>query len=91
MDGGLPTQLAATLSGVAGEIQYEARLANGESERAESLWGARHVVARRIAFASDPLDPRDVLPAEIWKLDRSVFGGRVFVEQIASPTDLTAT
>ena len=76
---------------MAGETQFEARLANGESERAESLWGARHIVARRVAFDTDPLNPRNVLPAEIWKLDRAVFGGKVFVELISSPSDLTVT
>jgi hypothetical protein len=73
------------------ETEYEARLANGESERTGSLWGARHIVARRVAFDTDPLNPRNVLPAEIWKLDRAVFGGRVFVEQISSPAELGAT
>jgi hypothetical protein len=73
------------------QTQFEAKLANGETERADSLWGARHVVARRVAFDVDPLNPRNVLPAEIWKLEPATFGGRVFVELISSPSDLTAT
>ena len=73
-----------------GQTQFEAKLANGESERADSLWGARHIVARRLAFDVDPLNPRNVLPAEIWKLEPAMFGG-VFVELISSPSDLTAT
>jgi hypothetical protein len=71
-------------------IAYEVRLANGETESAESLWGARHVVARRAAFDADPLRPVNVLPAEIWKVGANVFGGRVFVETIRSVGELSA-
>lgn len=44
---------------------FEVKLANGEGLSARSLWEARHIVARRIAFDEDPLNPRNVLPAEI--------------------------
>ncbi len=71
-------------------IAYEVRLANGETESAESLWGARHVVARRAAFDADPLRPVNVLPAEIWKVGANFFGGRVFVETIRSVGELSA-
>jgi len=43
---------------VADEVRYEIKLANGDVEVADSLWGARHIVARRAAFAPDPLRPR---------------------------------
>ena len=72
------------------EIRYEARLANGDVEVADSLWGAHHHIARRVAFDTDPLNPRNVLPAEIWKTGPNLFGGRAFVENILSPTELSA-
>ena len=75
---------------MSGGERYEARLANGERESADSLWGARHVVARRVAFDANPLDPRNVLPAEIWKTAPAVFGRGVFVERIETAAELTA-
>jgi hypothetical protein len=75
---------------MAGETRFEVRLANGEVEVADSLWGARHVVARRAAFDDDPLNPRNVLPPQISKLDKSLFGGRAFVEQILTVAELSA-
>jgi len=69
---------------------FEVKLANGETESADSLWGARHVVARRAAFDSDPLHPVNVLPAEIWKTGANVFGGRVYVETIRTAAELSA-
>jgi hypothetical protein len=75
---------------VADEIRFEARLANGEVEVADSLWGARHQIARRVAFDTDPLDPRNVLPAEIWKMGAHLFGGRAFVEKIFTAAELSA-
>ena len=75
---------------MAGEIQFEARLASGEVEVAESLWGARHIVARRVAFDDDPLNPRNVLPAEIWKTGPNLFGGGTFVEKIFTASELSA-
>ena len=74
---------------MASEVQFEACLANGEIEVAESLWGARHAIARRVAFAAHPLDPRDVLPAEIWKTGPALFGGRAFVEKIFTAAELS--
>jgi hypothetical protein len=71
------------------ETKFEARLANGEVEVAESLWGARHAIARRVAFDEDPLNPRNVLPAEIWKTGKNLFGGRVFVEKIFTAAELS--
>ena len=71
------------------ETQFEARLANGEVEVAESLWGARHVIARRVAFDDDPLNPKNILPAEIWKTGPNLFGGRVFVEKIFTAAELS--
>ncbi len=71
------------------ETQFEVRLANGDVEIAESLWGARHIVARRVAFDDDPLDPRNVLPAEISKTGKNLFGGRVFVERISTAAELS--
>jgi hypothetical protein len=68
---------------------FEVKLANGDVETADSLWGARHVVARRAAFAADPLRPVDVLPAEIWKVGANVFGGRVYVEKIWTAAELS--
>ena len=70
---------------------YEARLANGEVEVAETHWGARHIVARRVAFDDDPLNPRNVLPAEIWRRSPKLFGGRAYVETISTIADLTTT
>jgi hypothetical protein len=72
-------------------VSFEVRLANGEVETAESQWAAHHVVARRIAFDTDPTRPVNVLPAEIWKLDPTRFGGRVYVETIFTAADLSAT
>jgi hypothetical protein len=43
-------------------VSFEVRLANGDKEVADSLWGARHVVARRAAFDKDPLRPVNALP-----------------------------
>jgi len=74
---------------VSANVSFEARLANGEVEHAGSLWGARHAVARRAAFDTDPLRPANVLPAEIWKTGANVFGGRVYVETIASVAELS--
>jgi hypothetical protein len=73
---------------VTDDARYEVRLANGEVEVAESLWGAHHAIARRAAFDADPLDPRNVLPARISKLGRQYFGGRTFVEEIRSVSEL---
>jgi len=73
------------------EERFEARLANGEVEVADSLWGARHHLARRVAFDDDPLNPRNVLPAEIWRTGSNLFGGRAFVEKIFSAAELSAT
>ena len=69
--------------------RFEVRLANGDVEAADSLWGARHIVARRVAFDDDPLDPRNVLPAEISRTGPNLFGGRVFVELISTVTELS--
>jgi hypothetical protein len=74
---------------VADAERYEVRLANGDVEIADSLWGAHHAIARRAAFAADPLKPRSVLPARISKLGKQYFGGRVFVEEILSVKDLS--
>ena len=71
-------------------MSFEVRLANGDKETADSLWGARHVLARRTAFDVDPLRPVNVLPAEIWRIDPRVFGGRVYVETIDTAAELTA-
>jgi hypothetical protein len=75
---------------MADDTLYEVSLANGETETAESLWGAYHVVARRAAFDADPLHPRNVLPARITRLGKQYFGGRVFVEEIATVGELSA-
>jgi len=71
------------------QTRFEIRLANGEVEVVDSLWAARHVIARRAAFDDDPLDPRNVLPAQISKLDKKFFGGRVFVELISTMAELS--
>lgn len=71
------------------EIRFEVRTADGQREVADSLWGARHVVARRVAFDRDPTRPVNVLPAEIWKLDPAKFGGRAYVETINSVSELS--
>jgi hypothetical protein len=76
---------------VTAEPQFEVRLANGEVEVGESLWGARHIVARRIAFDADPTNPRNVLPAEIWKTGPNLVGGRAFVETIFTAAELSVT
>jgi hypothetical protein len=73
------------------EERYEARLANGDLEIADSLWGARHHIARRVAFDDDPVNPRNVLPAEIWKTGAHLFGGRAFVEKIFTVGELSTT
>jgi hypothetical protein len=70
-------------------IQYEVKLANGDVEVADSLWGARHIVARRAAFAPDPVRPTTVLPATISKLGKQFFGGRAFVERIEAVSELS--
>lgn len=74
---------------MAAEERFEARLANGEIEVADSLWGARHHIARRVAFDDDPLSPSNVLPAEIWKTGSHLFGGRAFVEKIFTAAELS--
>ena len=74
---------------MADETRYEVRLANGEVEVADSIWGAHHAIARRAAFDSDPLNPRNVLPARISKLGKQYFGGRTFVEEIRSVRELS--
>jgi hypothetical protein len=73
-----------------GDVRYEVKLANGEVEIADSLWGARHLVAQRVAFAPDPTRPTSVLPVTISKLGKQFFGGRVFVETIATAAELSA-
>ena len=72
------------------DVRYEVKLANGDVEIADSLWGARHVVAQRVAFAPDPTRPTTVLPVTISKLGKQLFGGRVFVETIATAAELSA-
>ena len=74
---------------MAAKVGFEVRLANGEKDVADSLWGARHILARRAAFDTDPLRPVNVLPAEIWKLDPSKFGGRVYVETVSAVSELS--
>jgi hypothetical protein len=69
---------------------FEVRLANGETEQADSLWGARHAIARRAAFDTDPLHPRNVLPAEVWKAGPNVFGRGIFVERVQTAAELSA-
>jgi hypothetical protein len=71
-------------------VRYEVKLASGDVEIADSLWGARHIVAQRIAFAPDPTRPTTVLPVTISKLGKQFFGGRVFVETIATAAELSA-
>ena len=39
----------------------------------------------------DPLHPRNVLPARIYKLGKQYFGGRVFAEEILSLRDLDSS
>jgi hypothetical protein len=75
---------------MADDIRFEVSLANGETETADSLWAAYHVIARRAAFDADPLKPRNVLPARISKLGKQFFGGRVFVEEILTVGELSA-
>jgi hypothetical protein len=70
---------------------FEVRFANGDVETADSLWGARHAVARRAAFDTDPTHPVNVLPAEIWKTGANVFRGRVYVETINKVSELSET
>ena len=69
--------------------RFEVKLANGEVESAETLWGARHVIARRAAFDTNPLRPTNVLPAEIWKTGGGGFGGRSFVETVETVGELS--
>ena len=69
---------------------YEVRFANGDTEVADSLWGARHALASRVAFAADPAHPRDVLPARIYRLGPQFFGGRTFAEEILTVSELAA-
>jgi hypothetical protein len=73
------------------ETGFEIRLANGELETAESLWAARHAVARHVAFTRDPTNPREILPAAIWKTGPRLCGGRVFVEEIRAAAELSTT
>jgi hypothetical protein len=68
--------------------EFEVGLANGDIETAGSLWGARHAIARRAAFAKNPLDPFDILPAKIYKKG-SGFGGRMYVETIYNVAELS--
>jgi hypothetical protein len=68
---------------------YEVELANGEKKTADSLWGAHHAIARRAAFDTDPLEPRNVLPARIYKVGKQYFGGKVFAEEIRSVDELS--
>jgi hypothetical protein len=75
---------------VAEEATFEVRFANGETEKADSLWSARHAIARRAAFDTDPLHPRNVLPAEVWKTGANVFGRGIFVERIQTAAELSA-
>ena len=74
---------------MSGETRYEVEFPNGERETADSLWGAHHAIARRAAFDIDPLKPRNVLPARIYKLGKQYFGGRVFAEEILSVSELS--
>ena len=71
------------------DTRYEVKLANGEREIADSLWGAHHAIARRAAFDTDPLRPTNVLPARIYQLGSQYFGGRTFAEEIVSVKELT--
>jgi hypothetical protein len=68
----------------------EVRLAGGTVEVADSLWCARHLIARAVAFDTDPTRPWNVLPAEIWRRDTSLFGGRAFVETISTVAELSS-
>jgi hypothetical protein len=70
--------------------RFEVRLAGGVVEAADSLWGARHLVARAVAFDTDPLRPANVLPAEIWRRDTRLFGGRTYVETINTVSELSS-
>jgi len=65
------------------------QLANGDREIVDSLWAAHHAIARRAAFDADPLRPRNVLPARIYRLGKQYFGGRVFAEEILSVSELS--
>jgi len=71
-------------------VRYEVKLANGEVELADSLWGARHIVQQRVAFAPDPTRPWSVLPVTISKVGKQFFGGRVFVETLSTVSELSA-
>jgi hypothetical protein len=59
-------------------------------EAADSLWAARHLVARAVAFGTDPLRPAQVLPAEIWRRDARFLGGCTYVETISTASELTS-
>ena len=72
------------------EVTYEVRFADGEVASADSLWGARHLIARQIAFAANPTDPRDVLPAGIFEKGAHLFGGRAFAERITTAAELSS-
>jgi hypothetical protein len=72
------------------QTAFEVRYADGSVEPADSLWGARHLIARRVAFDSNPVDPRSVLPAQIFEKGRHLFGGRAVVEKIESTDELTS-
>jgi hypothetical protein len=80
----------ATILPVSGGTHFEVRFAGGERKSGDSLWAVRHIVARSIAFDRDPLDPRSVLPAEIWQIDPNVFGGRTYIETIHTAAELSA-
>ena len=70
-------------------VTFEVKFANGETVQCESQWAAHHEIARRIAFDADPLNPRNVLPADIAKSGAQLFGGRVYVETIYKASELT--
>jgi hypothetical protein len=71
------------------DTRFEVQLADGTRETSDSLWGAHHVIARRAAFDVNPLNPTNVLPAKIWKLGAQYFGGRTFLEEIRSVSELS--
>jgi hypothetical protein len=75
---------------VADDVRYEVRFDDGEVEVADSLWAAHHLIARRAAFADDPLRPHGVFPVRISKLGKQFFGGRVFVSEVGSAAELSS-
>lgn len=77
--------------GVPTATGFEVRFANGQIETTESLWAARHLIAQRVAFASDPTRPADVLPAKVWQTGPGLFGGRAFLEEIRTAAELSET